>query len=84
MDLKKVNRISEDRVLESENLLAEEKPLAKKKIGRPTTKKPGVTYKKVWLDLPSDLIKEANKYKVLNEYSTNSELMEAALRAFIK
>jgi hypothetical protein len=82
------NNQPEDRPIESAELLKEEKGRGvvrpKAKLGRPSSKKVGVEYKRVWYDLPADLIKEAKAFEVLNDYSTKSELAEAAIRAFIK
>ncbi len=96
MDLTKLNKSEapEDRPIESAKLLSEEKEVVKPqeqvravpsrtKVGRPSTKKAGVIYKKAWYDLPEDLLKEAKKYQVVNDYPTNSKLIEAALSKFI-
>jgi len=95
MDLRKLKnqKPSEDRPLQSENLLSQEAPkpepvhvqkTSSKKVGRPSTKQEGVSYKKVWYDLPDDLVKAATKFKVLNDFATNSELVETALKEYMK
>ena len=87
----------EDRPIESAHLLGEDSlpkntqskqgggaiKRTNRRVGRPSTKQVGVVYKKAWYDLPEDLLREAKKYQVLNDYATNSELVEAALRKFI-
>ena len=62
--------------------IAEEK--CEKKVGRPTSKIPGVIYKKIWYDFPEDLIEEAKMCQLINKFKTSSALAEAAMREYIQ
>ena len=64
------------------SVIVEEK--CEKKVGRPTSKIPGVIYKKIWYDFPEDLIEEAKMCQLINKFKTSSALAEAAMREYIQ
>lgn len=90
MDLSSLKKPEKVKKIVSENLLLEEKETkkvskkSKKKVGRPTSKTAGVVYKKVWYDLPEDLLQEIKTFQVINKFETGSLLIEAALEFYMK
>jgi hypothetical protein len=86
----------EDRPIISEEQLSEESergqgivpitsiPSAKKSPGRPSTKSPGIVYKKAWFELPEETLRKLKIYQVQNNFATGSLALDHVINQLMK
>ena len=80
-----INKIKQQKAPTSAPIIQEARP--KKKVGRPTWRKEGVQYAKVYTHIPEeykDAIKVSLVTKFKGVYSTQDEVLNQALKDFLK